>query len=218
MLEHEVGRRAPGGLAGRFLAQFGGPAGLLGSVAGWLMARRNGPTNEWMVELLDVRADDSVLDVGCGPGRGVEAAAAHATEGFVAGLDKSEVMVRQATGRNRAVIDRGRAEVRQGDALSMPYPDGRFTKAGTVNSVAFWPSAERGLAELRRVLAPGGRVAVVLRARRDGAGRFDRTRYGAPPELIDQLERLLQAAGFQEVHRLQRVCGGELHWALVAQR
>lgn len=68
------------------------------------------------------------------------------------------------------------------------------------------------------MLAPGGRVAVVLRARRDDAGRFDRTRYGTPPERIDELERLLQAAGFNGTRRQQRACGGELHWALVAER
>ena len=218
MVEAQTRQRRPSGIERRLLAQFGGPKGLLGKVAGWIMAGRNLPTNSWMVELLEVEPDDAVLDVGCGPGRGVEVAAARAERGSVVGVDVSEVMVRQAARRNRAAVAGGRVELRLADAVRLPFPDGRFTKAGSVNSVQFWVPAERGFAELHRVLAPGGRVAIVLRAHNAGAGRFDRTRFGAPVERVSQLAALMEAAGFREVRRLQRDCGGELHWALVARR
>ena len=59
----------------RFLRQFAGPTGPLGRVAGRLMARLNGPLNDWVVELLEIAPGDRVLEVGCGPAR---ARAAHA--------------------------------------------------------------------------------------------------------------------------------------------
>jgi ubiquinone/menaquinone biosynthesis C-methylase UbiE len=218
MAQAPTRQRRPSGIERRLLAQFGGPRGLLGTVAGWIMAGRNLPTNTWMVELLEVAPDDAVLDVGCGPGRGVQVAAARAGRGSVAGVDVSAVMVRQAARRNRAAVASGRVELRLADAARLPFPDGRFTKAGSVNSVQFWTPPERGFAELHRVLAPGGRVAIVLRAHNAQAGRFDRTRFGAPAERVAQLATLLAAAGFHEVRRLRRDCGGEPHWALVARR
>jgi SAM-dependent methyltransferase len=218
MASTQVRRRDPSGIERRLLSQFGSPRGLLGRLAGWMMAARNLPTNSWMVELLEVEPDDVVLDVGCGPGRGVEMAAARAERGSVVGVDVSEVMVRQAARRNRAAVIGGLVALRRADAVRLPYPDGRFTKVGSVNSVQFWAPAERGLAELHRVLAPGGRAAILVRGRNQAAGRFDRTRYGAPVERVQQLAALMEAVGFREVRRLQRVCGGELHWALVARR
>jgi ubiquinone/menaquinone biosynthesis C-methylase UbiE len=218
MARTQTSQRGQTGIERRLLAQFGGPKGLLGRVAGWIMASRNLPTNSWMVELLEVGPSDAVLDVGCGPGRGVQVAAARAGRGLVAGVDVSEVMVRQAARRNRAAVAAGRVELRRADAVRLPFPDGRFTRAGSVNSVQFWTPPERGFAELHRVLVPGGRVAIVLRANNPQAGRFDRTRFGAPAERVSRLAALLEAAGFHEVRRLQRDCGGELHWALVARR
>jgi ubiquinone/menaquinone biosynthesis C-methylase UbiE len=54
--------------------------------------------NAWTLSLLDLRPKDHVLDVGCGPGALIQALAAYVTNGIVAGVDLSPLMLQQATG------------------------------------------------------------------------------------------------------------------------
>jgi SAM-dependent methyltransferase len=202
----------------RFMSQFAGPRGTLGRLAGWLMARKNGPLNGLVVERLEVGAGDRVLDVGCGPGLAVAFAAARATCGFVAGADASRVMVRQAARRSRAAIRAGRAEVRLAEAARLPWPAGRFTRACSINSARFWPSLDAGLRELHRVLAPGGRLVLALRLRLEGADPLDRRGFGASEAQVDEVAAALRAAGFRSVFRERHSPAGEAHALLVATR
>ena len=95
----------------RFFRQFSGPSGLLGQVAGRLMARMNGPLNDWVVELLELSPRDRVLEVGFGPGLAVERIAARTGQGLVVGADHSELMWRHAARRNRPGLASGRGEL-----------------------------------------------------------------------------------------------------------
>lgn len=163
-----------------------------------------------MVDCLEVGPGDRVLDVGCGPGIGV-AYAAGAGAHQVVGVDASPVMVRHAGRRNRAAVRRGQVEIRRADALVLPFPDATFTKAGSLNSMQFWASPAAGLAELHRVLAPGGQVAVVLMARSDEPA-------GQPVRWVEETLEAMQHAGFADVNVASRTFGGVLHRALLGYR
>jgi SAM-dependent methyltransferase len=189
---------APPPLLGHLFEQFGRPSGVLGRVAGWLMARTDAD-DRWVVDLLDVRPTDRVLDVGCGPGVTVRLLAERAAAGLVAGVDPSEVMVRQATARNRAAVARGRVELRRAGVSALPYPDGYFTKACAVHPVYFWPSLEQGLRELRRVLAQDGRLVLAVRMRHPEASRFDSSRYGLTDADVEAIVGTLGSLGFHGV-------------------
>jgi SAM-dependent methyltransferase len=202
----------------RFMNQFAGPRGLGGRLAGRLMARKNGPLNALVVERLELGEEDRLLDVGCGPGLALERAAARATRGFIAGVDVSDVMVRQAARRNRAAIRAGSAEVQRAEAAHLPYPPGRFTRACAVNSARFWPSLAEGLAELHRVLAPGGRLVLALRLRAADAGPLDRRSHGASDAQLAEIETALRAAGFRAVAQERHAPAGEDHALLVVTR
>lgn len=166
------------------------PKGLLGRLAGWIMARTNMPNNEWAIAVLDVRPDDHVLEIGFGPGTAIQRLAGRAR--FVAGVDPSEVMVRQATARNRRAIEEGRVELRQGSVSALPYESGRFDKVLSVNSIMAWPDPARDLGEVYRVLKPGGRVAITVQP------RWVRTE-PAVMQIGDELRALLSQAGFVDV-------------------
>src|SRR5688572_25773220 len=135
-------------------SQFGEPRGPKGWLAAQVVARLTGDANRWMVDCLEVGPDDRVLDVGCGPGLAV----AHAVErtcGMVVGVDASDTMVRHALRRNRAGVRQGRVQIHRADAARLPFADGYFTRAGSLNSLQFWKSPIQGLCELYRVLEPG---------------------------------------------------------------
>ena len=192
------------------VSQFGAPKGPRGWLAAHVVARLTGDANRWMVDLLGAGAGDHLLDVGCGPGLAVAGAAARGSRAV--GVDASSTMVRHAGRRNRASIRRGRVSVHQADAARLPFPDASFTKVGSLNSLQFWTDPARALAELHRVLEPGGQVAVVLMARSDDAAG------ASPPEWVRATVAHLEDAGFTGVRIASRSFGGVLHRALLGSR
>jgi SAM-dependent methyltransferase len=105
-------------------------------------------TWEPVLEALALGSDDRLLDVGCGGG--VFLRHAQAQTGCTAiGVDHSREMVRLA--RPLAV---------QGEAEQLPFGDGEFTAVSSIVAFFFFPDPLRALREMRRVLAPNGRIAI----------------------------------------------------------
>ena len=82
------------------------------------------------------------------------------SSGSVAGIDPSEVMLRQASARNATDIEAGKVELSRGSAESLPYDNSTFDAAMVINSMQLWPDTVAGLQEARRILMPGGRIAL----------------------------------------------------------
>ncbi len=108
-----------------------------------------------------VRPGDRVLDACCGTGD--LALAALKAGGRVTGLDFSERMLERARKKSSEV------EWVRGDALALPFSDGAFDAATVGFGVRNLDDLERGLAELRRVLRLGGRLAILEITRPTGA-------------------------------------------------
>ena len=140
-------------------SQFGHPHGVMGQIVGWILAMENQERIAWAVQQLDLQPSDSVLEIGFGPGLGIQQALAQVPQGSVAGVDISEVMVAQARRRNAAEVQAGRVDLRQGSADHLPFGDGSFEKVFAINSLHIWPDAQAGLREVQRVLKPGGLAA-----------------------------------------------------------
>jgi demethylmenaquinone methyltransferase / 2-methoxy-6-polyprenyl-1,4-benzoquinol methylase len=100
-----------------------------------------------------VRKGDSVLDAACGTGD-LAIADAKAGAGHVTGLDFSEQMLARA--RRKAPL-----EWVQGDMLALPFGDATFDAATVGFGVRNVADLELALRELRRVLRPGGRLAIL---------------------------------------------------------
>jgi SAM-dependent methyltransferase len=168
------------------------PRGLGGWANGWMFALRpsNRERNIWAVSLLDVRPTDRVLEIGFGPGIAIAEVAGRATRGRVYGIDHSQAMVRHAARRNAAAVRAGRVHLTRASVEEPPGFGDPLDAILAVNSVGFWPDPVKRLGELRRLLRPEGRIALVSQPRCPGATRNTTAR--AARELQD----LLTQAGF----------------------
>ena len=162
-----------------------------------------------LVEVVGIEPGQRVLDVACGRGAAlVPAAELVGQNGQAVGIDLADQMVRTAA---EEAAQRGLpARVLVMDAEQLDFPDAAFERVLCGFGIMFFPDRERALREMRRVLAPGGRLGVStwqvsqseevsLALNQLGLGT------GHPPGWIaepDALARLLEQAGFAEVRVL----------------
>jgi ubiquinone/menaquinone biosynthesis C-methylase UbiE len=155
------------GLLYALAQQFRKPAGFRGRIAGSLFRKINREGIDWTIGLVEIQPTDHVLEIGFGPGYGIQLATRLAADGLVAGMDISETMLEQASRRNAAAIAAGGVELRLGDAAVLPYPDSSFHRVFATNVVYFWSDPRTTLHEIWRVLKPGGRVALYFIAKEE---------------------------------------------------
>jgi demethylmenaquinone methyltransferase/2-methoxy-6-polyprenyl-1,4-benzoquinol methylase len=150
------------------------------------------------IAVLDVAADDRVLDVGCGTGFATEGLLDEVEE--VHGIDQSPHQLAQAYpkfGKHGAV------RFHLGDAERLPFRDDAFDVVWSSGSIEYWPDPVATLRELRRVARPGGQVLVV--GPNEPAGRLRRALANAMMLFYTESEaqRMFENAGFADVrHRL----------------
>jgi ubiquinone/menaquinone biosynthesis C-methylase UbiE len=144
------------------MRMFGRPKGVLGRLGGVIMAHVNRDAAAQIIEMLHVRADDKVLEVGFGPGVAIQLLLPRVPAGSVAGIDYSQEMVRQAAARNATALRNRRVDLRYGSVERLPFADETFDKAFAINSMQAWPDARAGLREIQRVLKRGGNVALAF--------------------------------------------------------
>jgi SAM-dependent methyltransferase len=171
------------------------PSGLFGPMAGRVMAFVNARPNALAVAALGLREGDSLLELGCGPGRALQTLLRLPHLARAIGLDWSDIMLVQASRRNRPALEAGRLALVCGDFARLPFTDVSADAILAVNVVYFMGSSV-ALRDARRVLRPGGRI--VLYATHGSV--MQRWRFAGPDthQLFNQktLTALLIDAGF----------------------
>ncbi len=115
------------------------------------------PTNRITVEAAGLAPDDVVVDVGCGGGYAVRLAAERVVRGSAIGVDPTPAMIRIATEEAREHPAAERMRFLEGPAESLPLESGSASVVLAINALHHWEDPDRGLREVMRVLAPGGR-------------------------------------------------------------
>ena len=131
------------------------PEGVCGEQGATLMEQNGGPMSHEAVGRLDLKSTDAVIEIGFGPGLGLEILARTVVEGHVTGVDPSVLMHRRAARRNAESIREGRVELVEGTVDTLPFLDDAFDAGLAVDNLHFWPDRLAGLKELRRVLRLG---------------------------------------------------------------
>lgn len=147
---------------------------------------------------LAVAPEDHLLELGVGSGRLLSEVAARATRGHVVGVEPAPTMVRHAARRNARFVAEGRVSLHCGSSADLrAWPDARFDKVYGVHVTYFWREPERDLAQVARVLRPGGLLVL---------GYWPEE--AAPPRTsVAELEARLRAAGLGRVQTERAAAG-----------
>lgn len=184
----------------RFLAaQLRRPAGRFGR---WFMTSAldhgNADLVKATVDALALGGDDTFLDVGFGGGLALRLAAER-TRAPLFGADFSPDVVIAGQRRLRSLIASGRLNLLCADLAALPLRDQLIHAICTTNTIYFWPDPPRAVEGLRRVMAPGARIAIGYSGA-DKMSKFDGiTRHGFRLYDPTDVEPLLRSAGLQEI-------------------
>jgi len=174
------------------------------------MAHENRHMNQMAIEWLDVHTDDEVLEIGFGPGHGLELLLASTRAQTVVGIDPSPEMTEQALSRNRAAAETGRLRLVVGTVESLPFADEQFSRVVTVSNFHVWASRSAGLREVRRVLRADGKLVICLRRAIEDPWPWSSP--GLSLSALHEDEALLESLGFRDVqlatrkHRRRSTC------------
>jgi ubiquinone/menaquinone biosynthesis C-methylase UbiE len=177
----------------KFSKQFEKPEGFLGMIAGKLMATFGAEKNKWTLSLLNLKKDDNVLEIGFGPGIGIELASKIVQEGKIIGIDYSEKMLEQAQKRNKNAIKRGLVELIQADVQNFPSFNLLFDKVFSINSIIFWKEPVKTLKDIRQVIKKNAVIAITVQPFIKGATEETVKQIGK--EISNQLKE----AGYSDI-------------------
>lgn len=154
-----------------------------------------------------IKPGDSVLDVGCGTGEVTLPAKTRAKNGKVYGIDPAPEMI--AVARKKAARKGLDIDFRVGVIESLPFPDASIDVVTSSLMMHHLPEdlKARGLAEIYRVLKPGGRLLIADFMRPTGSVLnhlfIAFTRHRGLQRGIEDLEKLLKEAGFSQITQSQ---------------
>ena len=126
------------------------------------MRLANRQPNALAIQALRVGASHDVLELGFGPGEAIRSLARLSPAGTVYGVDQSPTMLAQASARNRAAVLRGHVQLSRAQFTETGLPARSVDRILAVNVAYFWSDGPAVLAELDRVLRPGGRISLYV--------------------------------------------------------
>jgi len=173
-----------------------------------LMGRWSRAVGEVFLDWLAPAKDQKWLDVGCGTGAFTDLVLQRCAPSHISGIDPAEAQLGFARGRLKGA----RADFRVGDAQSLPFAGSSFDVAAMALVISFIPDAAKAVAEMRRVVRPGGAAAAYMWDGL-GGGSIQQPIYDALTAMnvavpasplrknshIDAMARLFEGAGLAQV-------------------
>lgn len=183
-----------------------GFAGLTGSLFAAVFLLNGRAHAKLAADITRISSEDHVVDIGCGPGNAARRAARRGAR--ATGVDPSRSMLRMARLSTRG----GAVQWAEGSAESLPVPAGAATVVWALATVHHWRNAVDGLAEISRVLAPGGRLLAIERQCQPGATGF--ASHGWTAAQAESFAALCRSAGLVDVTVTSRQAGRRPVWVV----
>jgi len=156
---------------------------------------------EWVLSELDIKENDTILDVGCGGGANIARLLKRVPKGKVIGLDYSQMALEVAQDLNYHDYVDKRCLLMGGNAMQMPLAKETYNIITAFETIYYWLSLELGFSEIYRLLKPGG--TIVIGNELDGTQEIDRKIERATNYMriysIDEIEATLKQVGFTNI-------------------
>ena len=181
------------------ISQQGLPRGWVGWLVAWMMPLAHSSIYKCVAKVLNLRPEDTLLEVACGGGRFLKDYASHVHS--VAGIDLSQVQTRIAKRRLKDRIAAGTAQIVQGDASRLPWDDDRFSVATSMGSFIGFPKPLETLKEVHRVLHPGGKAVISIEFNAEDGKDHSKEieKHGMWIWTEDEVRGMMKDAGFADV-------------------
>ncbi|KXT83611.1 putative methyltransferase [Streptococcus sp. DD11] len=186
--------------------QFRQPQGFMGRLLAKGMNRGHLALVVWSLSLIRRRTPTKMLDVGCGGGGSLRELMDTFPQASARGIDPSEACLTVA---RKVTRDFGRrCQLQQGAAEKIPCQDESFDLVTAYETVYFWPDLSNGLAEIWRVLEPGGRLLLACElSPSEKSRKYEARIAGMKIYSRQELAARLEQAGFTNIEHQQDAKG-----------
>ncbi|MEP6617447.1 MAG: class I SAM-dependent methyltransferase [Ginsengibacter sp.] len=181
----------------RFIAsQFKKPSGLFGIFSSNIMIKGNKDKYVKIIKDLDIQPGEKLLEIGYGPGVGLNMIAQKCPSCTIHGIDFSKLMYKKASKYNILFTDRGNMLLQYGDFLNTSINSNNYDKIFCLNVIYFWNDLKEPFRKVLSLLKPAGTFYIFMA---DSASLKK-----APDDVfnkysIEQLVESLKSSGFSEV-------------------
>ena len=180
----------------KFIAwQFKKPTGLFGIFSSNIMIKGNMTRYDQMIKNLDVQSNHKLLEIGYGPGIGINMIAKKFPSSIIHGIDFSPLMYNRASRYNRLYIG-DKVRLQFGDFLKIHIDNNSYDKVFCLNVIYFWDNLMEPFEKIISILKYGGTFHIYMATKemlkRATDGVFNK--YS-----IEQVVEALRLAGFAEV-------------------
>lgn len=179
----------------KIAAQLRQPHGKMGVEVGKRMNQGNAFLYDFVLQHMNVSDGNHLLEIGYGNGKLFEKVFSTAQNLTISGIDFSETMYTEAKANNSGRIADGSLKLEFGSSDAMPFADNSFDAVYCANVVYFWANPAANLAEIRRVLKPGGTFYAGIRDK-ETMKRMPFTNYGFTLYTGSELKGLLDAGNY----------------------
>ncbi|WP_298531949.1 class I SAM-dependent methyltransferase [uncultured Algibacter sp.] len=183
--------------------QLANPSGKLGINVALGMNTMNEFISRTTYELLKIKDNESVLEIGLGNGNFIKDILNYGSRISFTGIDISETMITEAKKNNSSLIETGHVDLFDADVEKIPVWDETFDKICTINTIYFWKNPVKALEEVYRVLNKNGILIVSFRPFIEGQ-TLNFTKYGFKEYRTEDFESLIQQTAFKIIEKIEK--------------
>ena len=176
--------------------QFKKPSGLFGMISSRIMINNNMAQYERLIKELNLQPGDKLLEIGYGPGVGINKVAMACPSCIIHGIDFSRLMFIRATKYNKQLIDNHTMQLQYGDFLNTPLASTDYDKIFCLNVVYFWNELHEPFKKVFSLLKAGGGFYIYM-ANKDVLKKTPDTVFNKYS--IEQIIEALKFVGFGNV-------------------